>query len=1206
MTTVAFAKLLVFGLTLVAVLAAAFVLGREALRRLAIRRALRRLEEARRVVDTAVPAKAAEVAAKLRQDFDPLTIERVVEQLLGDEAHRTLGAALFREVGLVERHGKRLREARAWAERTHAAQVLGLSGCAEAIAPLALALRDPHEDGTVKAAASEALARFQDAQSVPFLVRELQELDEGVSRPIAESLVRFGPVAVPGLIGVLADEAHGPARVWAARILGQIRTPDAVEPLVGLLFARDDLLRIAVASALGEIQDRRALQPLVQATLRDPAPQVRAHAAGAVARIAAEGAVDVLVAALADPDYVTRLRALEAFESIKLEDASALVRALRDPKGEVRRRAALALERVGYLDRVIGELSSADPRVSRDAYFKLLEIGRAGLVDGVVAFINHASFQVRAQAARAAGDLGATSAARLLFAALDDPEWPVRAAAADTVGRLRLEGGADRLVARLDDGEDPVREAAAEALEAFAADDLAGHARALAGAYGRGTIAVRLHMVSLLARVGGDPAAELLLRAATDPSETVRLAAVRAMGEQPSGERFLEPLVDRITDASLEVRTAAVAALGAGVTGDAFEALLRSLPGAPLPLRDRIAQALARGGRVHLFQRIDELSKVEDPDVRIGIAWTLGRIGEPAVAPYLARLLQAPEPMVRASAAGALAKVDAPASVDALLEACEDRDPRTRAAVLNALGKRGVGDARVAERIRGRLKDPDAFVRNRAALVLAKVAGAAAEAALGDPAIESLVAPAARLVGLALAGSEQALTRALDLVATPGALAAAITFLSHEGPEVRGEFLTRLRLPDPGTSAMALEDASIVPHYDTLLRSSLDIETRRIAVETLARVPGSLAIEVLADALGSDPAEPVRLATAKALSRRTRDERARGALVRAVADPSVDVACVAIDALQESQDRKAAAAVFQRLGATGSVGEAVEASLARMHRDDVLPLLDRIMGADRPEVIVAGLRVLERILSPDTLPLLELMLKSHFEDVRAATLAVLAKMPPQARIEATIDATLDDPSERVRRAAIAAIAAPSDAKAVRRLERVRIDPSASLRIELSRWLASTPEEPTFGLLRALVEDGALAVRVAALATLLERAEPRGLKLFLERWGMGVVELRADPRAEVITSRLALVLSGSSDPDARKAAVVGIAALRVPGFEKHVIPALRDPSPEVRVDAVRALAAHDDPEVRARIAELLEDPIPAVREAARRAPLRLIG
>ena len=104
----------------------------------------------------------------------------------------------------------------------------------------------------------------------------------------------------------------------------------------------------------------------------------------------------------------------------------------------------------------------------------------------------------------------------------------------------------------------------------------------------------------------------------------------------------------------------------------------------------------------------------------------------------------------------------------------------------------------------------------------------------------------------------------------------------------------------------------------------------------------------------------------------------------------------------------------------------------------------------------------------------------------------------------------------------------------------------------------------------------------------------------------MVNLRGEPRAESITARLALMLAASADEESRKAAVAGIAALRAPGFEKHVVPALRDPSADVRLDAIRALAGHDDPDVRSRIAELLDDPVAAVREAARRAPLRLIG
>ena len=172
-----------------------------------------------------------------------------------------------------------------------------------------LVLRDSHEDATVKAAAAEALAKFRDPRAVPFLVRELPTRRERVAahRRGVGALRRGSRTRSAGVA-----RRRGPrlgARLRAARILGHVGAAAAVEPLMLLLHARNDLLRIAAAAALGELRDRRALQPLVQATLRDPAPQVRAHAAGAVARIEAEGAVDVLVAALAGIPTTSRVSA---------------------------------------------------------------------------------------------------------------------------------------------------------------------------------------------------------------------------------------------------------------------------------------------------------------------------------------------------------------------------------------------------------------------------------------------------------------------------------------------------------------------------------------------------------------------------------------------------------------------------------------------------------------------------------------------------------------------------------------------------------------------------------------------------------------------------------------------------------------------------------------------------------------------------------
>ena len=85
MTTIAVAQTLALGLTLLALLAAAFVLGREASRRLRTRAAMRRLDAARRVLDASAPESVKDLAAKLRKHFDRVTVERAVELLLNDD-----------------------------------------------------------------------------------------------------------------------------------------------------------------------------------------------------------------------------------------------------------------------------------------------------------------------------------------------------------------------------------------------------------------------------------------------------------------------------------------------------------------------------------------------------------------------------------------------------------------------------------------------------------------------------------------------------------------------------------------------------------------------------------------------------------------------------------------------------------------------------------------------------------------------------------------------------------------------------------------------------------------------------------------------------------------------------------------------------------------------------------------------------------------
>ena len=737
--TLAVALWVTAALVVMALVPTVWVLAREWLRRRAATLALARVAEATQLADGA-DNEVPELARQLRTRFDAQIVERAVVGLLGEtDANRLARArALFGELGLDQIFSARLREGTKWTERTRAADVLGSAGLSSAVPALVMVLRDRYEDeASVKIAASAALAKLRDGSAIPLLVNELKDADERATRNVGEALVTFGAAAVPALMELLEDGQAAGARVWAAQILGQIADGRATDLLVARLHDRDDRLRMVAAEALGSIGDARAIGAIVRATLRDPAPQVRAHAAGALARLEGERAVDVLVAALADPDYATRLRALEAFETIRVEDTSPLESSLRDANPEVRRRAALALERVGYLEARVNALTGTDRAARARAYEALLELGRVGLADSVVAYVNHPSFEVRATAARAAGELGATRSAPLVIVALDDEMWPVRAAAASALGRLQSEAAVPRLVARLIDPEEAVREAAIEALTEFAPAQIEPHAAALVEAYDHGTVTVRTHVIVLLDRLTGEGAAvtvPLLVRATLDPSDTVRLRAVTALGAR-GGEARVQPLLARLTDASLEVRMAAVAAFGAEATDEAFEGLLRALAGSSPEMRDRIADALSqserseasRGVRGPLFARLDEIERTASIDVKIGIAWTLGRTGahvsEEASVLTLSRFLASGDAKLRASAAGALAKVPGARSVTALLTAEGDPDDRVRAAVVNALGQNGT-DARVLPAFERRLRDPDSFVRNRALVMLARVGGA--------------------------------------------------------------------------------------------------------------------------------------------------------------------------------------------------------------------------------------------------------------------------------------------------------------------------------------------------------------------------------------------------------------------------------------------------------------------------------------------------
>lgn len=162
-----------------------------------------------------------------------------------------------------------------------AAEALGETGDERAVEPLLAALKND-ETGGVRWKAAEALSKLG-TPAVAGLISALQHDDDDVRWKAAIALGEIGdPQAIAPLINVLCDNDRF-VRSRAAYALSMIGEP-AVDPLIHALREGDGNLRWGAAIALGKIQNPRAIAPLIHA-LADKYENVRAESAAALAAI---------------------------------------------------------------------------------------------------------------------------------------------------------------------------------------------------------------------------------------------------------------------------------------------------------------------------------------------------------------------------------------------------------------------------------------------------------------------------------------------------------------------------------------------------------------------------------------------------------------------------------------------------------------------------------------------------------------------------------------------------------------------------------------------------------------------------------------------------------------------------------------------------------------------------------------------------------
>jgi HEAT repeat protein len=511
---------------------------------------------------------------------------------------------------------------------------------------------------------------------------------------------------IKGLIKALRYRKDEGVRQAAARALGEIKDPRAVEPLSAALKDERFSVRQAAAEALGKIKDPRAVEPL-SAALKDAEGRVRLAAAEALGKIKDPRAVEPLIAALTDKNSDVRAAATEALVKIGAPAVETLIAALKDAEWRgVRQAAAEALGAIGdarAMETLIAALKDKDSDVRQAAAEALGHLGWEPAQDEIAGWYWMAKRDWDKCVA-----LGALAVEPLIAALKDQYSW-TRKAAAEALGEIKDRRAVEPLIAALKDQYSWARQAASEALVKIGAPAVEPLIAALKDKD------VRASATEALVKIGA-PAMEPLIAALKD--KDVRKAAAEALdhlGWKPAqdesagwywmakhdwdkcvalGALAVEPLIAALKDENSDVRQAAAKALGKIGDPRAVEPLIAALKDYYSGVRYAAADAL---GRLGWEPAQDEMA---------GWYWMAKRdwdkcvaLGALAVEPLIAALKDA-EWIVREQALGKIGE-----RCGAAHRALGDERSDVRQAAAKALG--AIGDARAAKPLIAALKDKD-------------------------------------------------------------------------------------------------------------------------------------------------------------------------------------------------------------------------------------------------------------------------------------------------------------------------------------------------------------------------------------------------------------------------------------------------------------------------------------------------------------------
>ena len=242
----------------------------------------------------------------------------------------------------------------------------------------------------------------------------------------------------------------GRVEVFSAReaaLTGFQSDAAALNVAIQALLDEKPTARRLAADMLGRMESDAAI-PHLAGLLSDPEPTVRVSAIASLGMLYADSTVDEIILRLDDPDDQVREEALAVLPKLKVTLSPELASKIRDlmmndPSLSVRKKATIALGRLGMVDEAItflgSQLRSDDPRIHVSALETVSEIApflnssfdQKAILDS----LDHSSPAIRRAAVSALGSLKDELVSRTLIHSLTDPDASVRKVAAESLRR---------------------------------------------------------------------------------------------------------------------------------------------------------------------------------------------------------------------------------------------------------------------------------------------------------------------------------------------------------------------------------------------------------------------------------------------------------------------------------------------------------------------------------------------------------------------------------------------------------------------------------------------------------------------------------------------------------------------------------------------------------------------------------------------------